>query len=99
MRTMSRRSLMGRAIVLGSAVGLAPGLIARAGAAESCVQPDSEGLRESLNYTAVAADPVQSCGKCAFFAPDASTGACGACAILSGPADAAGHSDSWSPPS
>ena len=97
MPPFNRRRLLARALALGSAAGLGAGLIARASA--SCVQPESEGLRQSLNYTEVAADAAQSCAHCAFFTPDAAAAGCGACAILSGPADASGHCDSWSPPS
>lgn len=99
MPSLSRRELVLRALRCGAAAGLAPGLIARARAADSCVAPDSEGLRASLNYSSEAADPAQSCARCAFFSAEGSNAACGNCTILTGPADASGHCDSWSPPS
>jgi hypothetical protein len=68
-------------------------------AAGSCVQPESEALRTSVNYVESAADPAAACARCAFFTADPAGGACGSCQILSGPVDATGHCDSFSPPS
>ena len=67
-------------------------------AADSCVEPDSESLRASLNYASQAAEPAASCAHCAFFTADAAGVACGACKIMSGPVDSTGHCDSFSPP-
>lgn len=89
-----------RRFVFGSApLGLAGMVIARAApAAESCVAPESESLRASLNYAAVAADATASCRHCAFFTADPAAPDCGVCTILGGPVDATGHCDSFSPP-
>jgi hypothetical protein len=95
MSGMTRRCLL-QALPLGvSALALAR----ESGAAGSCVQPESESLRASVNYVDKAADPALACAHCAFFSPDAAGGACGSCQILSGPVDPTGHCDSFSPPS
>ena len=81
-------------------LGLAGVALARTGrGAESCVGPESEPLRASLNYTATAADAAAACGHCAFFTADPAGGACGQCSILGGSVDRTGHCDSFSPPS
>jgi hypothetical protein len=96
MPTLSRRELLLRAVPAGLA-GF--GLARAARAASACVQPESEALRASLNYVVTAADPAASCARCAFFTADAGNGGgCGGCQILSGPVDATGHCDSFSPP-
>ena len=77
--------------------GLAGFAFARA--AKACVQLESESLRASLNYVEVASDPAAACAHCAFFTADSAGGACGACRIMGGAVDAAGHCDSFSPPS
>ena len=96
MRVLTRRDLLTRALTLGAA-GTAFARAARG--AESCVGPESESLRASLNYVNPAADAAAACARCAFFTADPSGGACGACKILGGPVDASGHCDSFSPPS
>ncbi len=97
MNTIPRRSLLRRAFGLAAGTALAPTLVPFARAADSCTDPSSESLRESISYTSVAPDPESSCASCAFFTPDAATAGCGYCEILSGPADAGGHCESWSP--
>jgi hypothetical protein len=96
MTRLTRRQLLLHCAPLGAA---ALALARRAGAAGACVQPDSEALRASLNYVSAAPDPAAACAHCAFFTADAAGGACGACKILGGAVDAAGHCDSFSPPS
>jgi hypothetical protein len=93
MIAMSRRQLLLCAVPLGVAG------IALARAADACVQPDSESMRASLNYLSAAVDPAAACVHCAFFKADMTGGACGTCEILGGAVDAAGHRDSFSPPS
>jgi hypothetical protein len=66
-------------------------------AAESCVAPESESLRASLNYTAATDVPAAACRHCAFFTADPAVPACGACTLLGGPVDATGSCDSFSP--
>ena len=95
MAGMTRRLLIG-ALPLGIS-GLTLARVARA--AGSCVQPDSEALRASVNYVQASPDPTTACARCAFFTADAAGGACGNSQILSGPVDATGHCDSFSAPS
>jgi high potential iron-sulfur protein len=95
MTGLTRRHLLLRAVPLGIA-GIAFSRAARA--APACVQPESESLRASLNYTSTGADAAATCAHCAFFTADPAGGGCGACTILGGAVDAAGHCDSFSPP-
>jgi len=64
-------------------------------AAESCVDPGSESLRTSLNYSSASAEPAKACGGCGFFTSDESSQGCGNCVIMSGPVDETGVCDSW----
>ena len=93
MTSLSRRQFLLRAVPLGVAG------IALARAADACVQPDTESLRASLNYVSASTDTSAACAHCAFFTADSAGGACGTCTILGGAVDAAGHCDSFSPPS
>lgn len=96
MAGMTRRRLLLQALPVGmGALAIARGARASGG----CVQPESEALRASVNYVGAAADPAAACANCAFFTADPAGGACGSCQILSGPVDATGHCDSFSPPS
>ena len=95
MAQLTRRELLFRAVPLGVA-GIA---LARGARAGSCVEPESESLRSSLNYVATAPDPASSCAHCAFFTADRAGDACGMCKIMGGPIDSTGHCDSFSPPS
>lgn len=96
MTRQTRRHFVFRAAPLGLA-GVAFARTVKA--ADSCAAPESESLRASLNYTAIAADATAACRHCAFFTTDPAATACGACTILGGPIDATGHCDSFSPPS
>jgi len=96
MAPLTRRALLLRAVPLGVA-GIALARVARA--AGSCVEPDSESLRASLNYVNPAADPATACAHCAFFTADPASGGCGACKIMGGPVDSTGRCDSFSAPS
>ena len=95
MARLTRRELLFRAVPLGVA-GIAFVRAARAG---SCVEPESESLRTSLNYVATAPDLASSCAHCAFFTAEPAGDACGMCKIMGGPIDSTGHCDSFSPPS
>jgi hypothetical protein len=95
MTRLTRRRLL-RTAPLGIA-GVA--LAGAARAAGSCVEPDSESLRASLNYVNPAADAAAACAHCAFFTADPAGGGCGNCKMLSGPVDSTGHCDSFSPQS
>ena len=95
MTGLTRRQLLLRVVPLGVA-GIALARTARA--ADACVQPDSESLRVSLNYVTTAADASAACAHCAYFTAGPAGAGCGACQILSGPVDATGHCDSFSPP-
>jgi hypothetical protein len=97
MNELPRRAFLRNAATLAATAALAPQLIPLARAAESCADPASEELRVSMNYVAKAADATQSCATCGFFSPDSAAPSCGGCEIMSGPVDAAGHCDSWSP--
>ena len=96
MAGITRRRLLMGTLPLGVS-GLVFTCAARA--AGSCVQPESEALRASVNYVNPSADPAVACTHCAFFTADSAGGACGSCQILSGPVDATGHCDSFSTPS
>ena len=91
-----RRELIRRGVQVLSAFSLLPLAIASAKAAESCVDPASESLRESLHYAASAPNAAQSCSACGFFSPAEGKAACGNCMIMNGPVDLKGHCDSWS---
>jgi hypothetical protein len=91
---MTRRQLLQRTLALGLAGSASP-LAGRA--AGACVEDASQSLRASVNYVAPAPDPASACARCAFFTADPSGGSCGNCQILSGPVDATGHCDSFSP--
>lgn len=95
MTGLTRRQLLLRVVPLGVA-GIALARPVRA--ADSCVQPDSESLRVSLNYLSTAADASAACAHCAYFTADPAGAGCGSCQILSGPVDATGHCDSFSAP-
>ena len=95
MTSLTRRQLLRTA-----PLGLAGIALARpARAAGSCVEPDSEPLRASLNYVNPAADAATACAHCAFFTADPAGDGCGSCTMLGGPVDSTGHCDSFSPPS
>ena len=59
---------------------------------------DQRGLRESLKYVEKSPNPATTCGVCGLFEGAAANG-CGNCMIFSGPANAGGHCESWSPKS
>lgn len=82
-------------VCAGAALALLP---RRARAELACVDPSSESLRESLNYTDPSPNPDEKCGVCAFFTPDSeSSMSCGYCQIMTGPVHATSRCDSWSP--
>jgi hypothetical protein len=98
MSALSRRELLGRTLGLVTSVTAAGLVLSRsAAAAGACADAASESLRSSLRYEAVFANAAQACRACAFFTPLPDSAGCGNCAILSGPADATGHCESWSP--
>jgi len=90
-----RRLLLRRALQFALGVASLPRL-ARAAAAQSCVDPQSESLRASLHYASVSAVANQSCSGCGFFTRDNARAGCGNCVIMSGPVDESGRCDSWS---
>lgn len=92
-RRATRRSLLGLALGAASAV-----LASRAAAQDACVDLDAlpsgqKSMRKALNFKLVSDNPSRRCGGCAFYT--AVQGACGRCAIFSGPAPAQGVCDSW----
>lgn len=95
MKSQPRRRFLRTTIELLPAMLLAPVASRNANAAETCTDHDSESLRASLHYRAVAPDLEKACSSCSFFEPEQPEG-CGNCQILSGTVDATGHCDSWS---
>ena len=89
---VSRRDLIQQGALTVAAVGMLP-FIARRALAAACADPD-DSLRMSLHYAEKAPEAAKSCTACSFFTPD--TGGCGMCKIFNGPANPAGHCDSWS---
>jgi hypothetical protein len=71
---------------------------AAAGGPKACVDlaeltASEQSLRQSMNYVEKAPDPTKTCSGCSFFT--AGEG-CGSCEIFTGgPANPAGHCDSW----
>ncbi|HEY6455451.1 MAG TPA: high-potential iron-sulfur protein [Steroidobacteraceae bacterium] len=66
----------------------------------ACANPDSMGaaenaLRKARHYVEKSPDLAKTCSGCAFFTAGQDGGACGTCAIFQGPANPAGHCDSW----
>lgn len=95
MGKLPRRDVILRGVQLASAFALLPLAAVRAKAAESCVDPSSESLRESMHYADPAPNPAEACSACGFFTAEGKS-ACGNCVIMSGPVSAHGHCDSWS---
>lgn len=96
MHDPNRRMLLRQALQLTTVLVAVPRIAAAASAA-SCVDPESESLRGSLHYASTSTVANQNCAGCGFYtASDTKTG-CGNCVMMSGPVDATGHCDSWSP--
>jgi len=75
-------------------------ICAGASARAACVDPDelsgsAHSVRESLEYTDVAADPKQVCKDCAYFKSAKASDSCAPCEVLATPVSAAGHCVSW----
>jgi High potential iron-sulfur protein len=92
---LPRRIILRRALQITMAIAVAPHVIRTARAAESCVDPAAESLRNSLHYASATANASQPCNACGFFTRDDGKPACGNCMIMSGPVDQNGHCDSW----
>lgn len=92
---LPRRIILRRALQITMAMAVAPHLVRQARAADSCVDPASESLRNSLHYASATPNAAQPCSGCSFFTHDESKRACGNCMIMSGPVDEKGHCDSW----
>lgn len=96
MSTLPRR-LMIHKLCHVTLIALAAPLVAnRSRAADACGDPTSQPLRPSLNYAKTAPKASQTCSACGYYTPTTSS-SCGTCVIMSGPVDATGHCDSWSP--
>lgn len=91
MGKLLRREVILRGVRMVSALSLLPLTVK---AAEQCVEPSSESLRESLHYQDPGADPAKHCKDCGFFSLEQAP--CGNCQIMSGPVSANAHCDSWS---
>jgi hypothetical protein len=96
MKHMPRRELLRRGLTLIPLFSVAPLVVSRADEAKSCVDHASESLRSSLHYKIVSTEPDKDCSRCGFFTVNG-TPSCGECAIMSGPVDATGWCESWSP--
>lgn len=94
MNEPARRVLLRRVLQIGVTMAGIP-IALKAVAADSCVSPDSDGLRTSLHYANPSPKKDELCKGCGFFAADGAKPACGNCQIMSGPVDATGHCDSW----
>ncbi len=95
MTDVPRRAAIRQLLQSIAVVVISPACARIAIAAESCVDPGSESLRASLNYSSVSAEPSKACGGCGFFTGDESKQGCGNCVIMSGPVDETGVCDSW----
>lgn len=94
-RNSTRRAFLRKGAEVVSAVCVFPIVSHAAESSQSCIQPASQPLLQSLNYQAVSPDPAKACKGCAFFSADTTSASCGKCMIASGPVDATGHCDSW----
>jgi hypothetical protein len=92
---LPRRTILRRTLQITMALAVVPHMIRPARAADSCVDPASEALRNSLHYASATPNASQPCSACGFFTRDESKKACGNCMIMSGPVDEKGHCDSW----
>jgi hypothetical protein len=54
-----------------------------------------QSMRESMEYTDVAADPKQACKGCLYFKPAKAGDDCAHCEVLASPVSATGHCVSW----
>jgi len=54
-----------------------------------------KGLRQTLQYVDVTADPAKHCMNCQFYTVGKTDGACGTCTILKGPIAPGGYCTSW----
>jgi hypothetical protein len=103
---MSKESRSRRRVLIGSIgvpVGLLLGRFSVVGAKATepgkvCADPKTidsaqRSVRESLHFAETSGDPLKTCSRCTFF--QAGADGCGNCMILNGPANAAGHCDSW----
>ncbi|GFE85248.1 high-potential iron-sulfur protein [Steroidobacter agaridevorans] len=66
----------------------------------ACVDPDElsssvQSMRESLEYTEMAAEANESCRHCSFFKLGNPEQACAPCEVLASAVSAAGHCMSW----
>ena len=95
MKKPTRREVLVRGVTFLSTASLLT-LATRTKAADStCVQLESQPLREALNYADPAPDAALSCRNCSFFTVKASS-SCGPCVIMSGPVNATARCESWS---
>lgn len=93
---LARRNVVRLGAQIISACALLPLVVTAAKAADTCTEPESEGLRSSLHYVDAAPDLKQACNACAFFSQEGAKKGCGKCMIMSGGVSEKGHCDSWS---
>jgi len=89
--------LLRRALQLTTALVAMPRIAGAAASTAACVDPQSESLRGSLHYASVSPAANETCAGCGFYTASDSKNGCGNCVMMSGPVDATGHCDSWSP--
>lgn len=97
MHDPSRRKILRQALQLTTALVAVPRIAGAAASPASCVDPQSESLRASLHYASASPVPDQPCSACGFYTASDAKNRCGNCVMMSGPVDATGHCDSWSP--
>jgi High potential iron-sulfur protein len=90
----SRREVILHCVRVVSTACLLPAALRARAAEQTCVDPASASLRESLNYVDPAPDAATQCGACGFFTGEGKQ-SCGECMIMSGPVSRTAHCDSW----
>ena len=97
MKKLHRRDMIRKSTKLLSAVAVLPWALGhRAQAADACVEPDSESLRDDLLYTDPAPDSNENCGGCGYFTAEENS-PCGQCVIMNGPVSKSAHCEAWVP--
>jgi len=103
-RKMTRRAVLqhGMQFSLGGAALLGLGACGKSEDSPlACNEPgqlsDSDlGMRSSLGYVDVSANPAETCGGCQYFTAQGTGAGCGSCQFLPGQVSNAGRCNSWS---
>ena len=100
-RSIARRDVLRRLVVLSLSAGAAP-LLAACSRKPSCndvtgLSPEDVRARnDTAAYTEVAPDPAKACSACAQWVPGGAN-ACGGCKVLKGPINAGGSCKLFAP--